>query len=202
METDPRGSESPIAFRASLSSADEPAPGHSSAIRGACDFDELGSLTVATLHLPWYRSLFRQLRRDEPLPPLQVTSKPVAVKPIWGAYNQRGRGLLCSTALHVAVVVLLFTVLSSPYLERAAMNSIDLYVPVDAARFLTALRNEIAGGGGGGLNSPLPVSRGNLPRFDVQQLAPAMLEPVENARLTVEPTLLGPRDIQVATLDL
>ncbi|MEX2304080.1 MAG: energy transducer TonB [Bryobacterales bacterium] len=171
-------------------------------MRGACDFDELGSLTVATLHLPWYRSLLRQLRRDEPLPPIEATSKPVAVKPIWGAFDQHGRGLLYSTALHVAVVVLLFTGLSSPYLERAALHSIDLYVPVDAARLLTGLRNEIAGGGGGGLNSPLPVSRGTLPRFDVHHLAPAMLDPVDNPRLMVEPTLLGPRDIQVATLDL
>jgi hypothetical protein len=201
METDPRGPEFPIACT-SHPSPDKLAPNQSCSARNAYDFDEIGSLTVATVHLPWYRSLLRQLHRGVPLPPLEVTSKPVAVKPIWGAYNQQGRGLLCSTALHVAAVVLLFAGLSSPYLERAAMHSIDLYVPVDAAQFLTALRNEIGGKGGGGLNSPLPVSRGKLPRFDVQQLAPAMLEPAVNARLMVEPTLLGPQDIQAATLDL
>jgi TonB family protein len=131
-----------------------------------------------------------------------LTSKPVAVRQIWGAYDQRGRGLLASTALHVVVVVLLFTVLASPHLERAALHSIDLYVPIDTAAFLTALTKESLGGGSGGLNSALPVSRGNLPRFDERQLAPVMLLPVENARLMVDPTLLGPSDLQVTKLDL
>jgi periplasmic protein TonB len=165
------------------------------------DRTELGTLCLESAHEPWYRSLLRQLRRETPLPPLEVTSEPVAVKEIWGAYDQRGRGLLSSTLLHVLIVILLFTVLSSRRLEKAALGSVDLFVPVDVSRFVSALRSE-QGGGSGGLNSPLPVSRGKLPRFDERQIAPPALAPVENAPLVVEPTLLGPRDLQVAKLDL
>jgi TonB family protein len=162
---------------------------------------ELGSLFLDAAHEPWYRSLARQLRREKSLPPLEVTSRPVPVKDIWGAYHQRGRGLLSSSVLHILAVVLLFTVLSSPRIERAALNSIDLYMPVDVGQFLRMIHGE-QGGGSGGLNSPLPASRGRLPRFDERQLAPPAIRPIENARLTVEPTLLGPRDVQVAALNL
>lgn len=162
---------------------------------------ELG-LIVPAVHEPWFWSLLRQCRREQPMPPLALSSKPVAVKQIWGAYDQRGRGMLASTVLHIVVVLLLFTILSSPHIERAALQSIDLYVPIDAVTFLAALTQTKTGGGGGGLNSPLPESHGKLPRFDERQLAPATVKPVENARLPVEPTLLGPSDLQVATLDL
>jgi TonB family protein len=153
------------------------------------------------VHVPWYRSLAGQLRREKRLPPLEVTSKPVAVKDIWGAYDQRGPGLISSAVLHVLAVTLLFALVSGPRLERAALESVDLFVPVDVGQFLNALKNE-RGGGSGGLNSPLPASRGRLPRFDERQLAHASLTKVEEARLTVEPTLLGPSDLQAATLNL
>jgi TonB family protein len=198
-ETDPRKPDSSI----SSSAFPRRASRQGSASHAAASGNPvvLGALFLEAASEPWYRSLVRQFRREKPLPPLEVTSKPVAVKEIWGSYDQRGPGLLSSTLLHVAAVVLLFTVLSSPRFEQAALGSIDLFVPVDVAQFVAALRNE-QGGGAGGLNSPLPVSRGKLARFDEHQLAPAALVPVENARLTVEPTLLGPRDLQVATLNL
>jgi TonB family protein len=198
-ETDPRDSHSSTAAPAYSSSPLRQSPTHSSPQSEKPV--ELGSLFVDAAHEPWYRSLARQFRREVSLPPLEVTSKPVPVKDIWGAYHQRGRGLLSSTLLHLLAVVFLFTVLSSPQLERAALNSIDLYMPVDVGQFFRAIQSE-QGGGGGGLNSPLPVSRGRLPRFDERQLAPPAIRPVENARLMVEPTLLSPRDVQVATLNL
>src|SRR5687767_3082947 len=49
--------------------------------------DHLDRLLVETLEEPWYRSLVRQmgdLWRPKPEPSLVVTSKPVAVKDIWG----------------------------------------------------------------------------------------------------------------------
>jgi periplasmic protein TonB len=198
-ETDPRKSDSSTSSAAPHGSPPARNNPASSPIRAG--HTDLGPLCLESAHEPWYRSLPRQLRRESPLPPLEVTSKPVAVKQIWGAYDQRGRGLLSSTMLHILIVILLFTVLSSPRVEKAALGSIDLFVPVDVSRFVSALRSE-QGGGSGGLNSPLPVSRGKLPRFDERQIAPPALAPVQNARLTVESTLLGPRDLQVAKLDL
>src|SRR5512142_2393249 len=40
----------------------------------------------------------------EKLPPLQLTSRPVRVREIWGDYNYRKRGALGSMVVHMAVV--------------------------------------------------------------------------------------------------
>jgi TonB family protein len=50
------------------------------------------------------------------------------------------------------------------------------------------------GGGGGGNHSPLPASRGELPRFDEKQFVPPAAEPPKtpDPRLVMEPTLVGP----------
>src|SRR6185369_15643063 len=40
----------------------------------------------------------------EKLPPLQLTSRPVQVRDIWGAYNYKKRGVLTSTLLHMAAI--------------------------------------------------------------------------------------------------
>src|SRR5512136_1070828 len=52
-------------------------------------------------------SLRRQIhdwRHPEKLPPLQLTSRPVPVREIWGSYNYKKRGAVGSTVLHLLVV--------------------------------------------------------------------------------------------------
>ncbi|MEO8369801.1 MAG: energy transducer TonB [Candidatus Solibacter sp.] len=54
-----------------------------------------------------------------------------------------------------------------------------------------------SGGGGGGDRSPLPASRGRAPKFDLRQFTPpsavvANLDP----KLTMDPSLVGPPDVQ------
>src|SRR5690242_19227327 len=52
--------------------------------------DHLARLYSPAIEEPWFRSLFRNIReavRPPQLPPLQVTSKPVAVRDIWGLYG-------------------------------------------------------------------------------------------------------------------
>jgi hypothetical protein len=49
--------------------------------------DNLSHLLLTQLEEPWYRGLIRnigELINPPKLPPLEVTSKPVAVKDIWG----------------------------------------------------------------------------------------------------------------------
>src|SRR5690348_3467326 len=51
----------------------------------------LARLYAPTDAEPWYRSIIRNIREavhPPQLPPLQVTSKPVAVKEIWGLYGR------------------------------------------------------------------------------------------------------------------
>jgi hypothetical protein len=63
--------------------------------------------------------------------------------------------------------------------------------------------DESGGGGGGGQNSPLPQSKGKLPRFSMEQLAPPT--PViknDNPKLAVEPTVIVPQNVDVPQINL
>ena len=54
---------------------------------------------------PLYKSLFRELDEfffPKKLPPLVLESKPEPVKDIWGFYDNRKKGALGATGVHVA----------------------------------------------------------------------------------------------------
>ena len=66
--------------------------------------------------IPWFVSLYENVRdmiRPEKLPPLEITSKPVAVKSIWGLYDKDWKSWLFSTGFQVAVVAVLMVVFTS-----------------------------------------------------------------------------------------
>ena len=51
----------------------------------------------------------KKLFNPPKLPPLEVTSKPVAVKDIWGLYGRQKKSFMMSTGFQIGVVALLFT---------------------------------------------------------------------------------------------
>jgi len=58
------------------------------------------------------------------------------------------------------------------------------------------------GGGGGGDRDILPASHGGLPRFAAEQLTPpAVIVRNEDAKLTAEPTVVGPPDLVLSPSD-
>ena len=170
----------------------------------------ISRLVIESVRDPWYRSLklyFRSRMREKKLPPLRLSSRPIAVKSIWGTYDYKQQGVSWSAGGHVLLVVLLFTVFSGPALQQISGDSIDLVIDFDLSPYLIELRNappgDTGGGGGGGQNSPLPPSKGKLPRFDLKQLAPPTpviknLDP----ELVVEPTVIVPDHIQVPRIDM
>src|SRR5262249_23642945 len=77
----------------------------------AAPHDHLARLLPASLDVPWYRSLAQSIRdaiRPPQLPPLEVTSKAVAVKDIWGLYGRQKKSWAYSMGFQIAVVTLLF----------------------------------------------------------------------------------------------
>jgi hypothetical protein len=117
--------------------------------------DHLARLYSPTIEEPWFRSLFRNIQEaihPPVLPPLQVTSKPVAVRDIWGLYGKDKKSNLFSLAIHGTVVLLLFTVASSKAVQQKAKEVINWptlislpYVPKMAEQ-----KQQMQGGGGGG----------------------------------------------------
>lgn len=156
-------------------------------------------LNLRTLHEPWFASLKRQFKDFQirkTLPPLEVSSKPIRVKSIWGAYDYKQQGVGTSVGVHVLAIAVIFLTSSAVPLLTSKGNSIDLVLDFDISPYMADFLKappggNSGGGGGGGQNSPLPPSRGKLPKFSMQQLAPPTpviknLDP----KLSVEPTVI------------
>ncbi len=171
--------------------------------------DHLDRLLVDTLEEPWYSSLVSQVRElfnNKPLPPLEVTSKPVPVKDIWGAYNYSRQAALSSVTTHLLLAVTLFVVFSHPAVRAVAKQTVSLVLPVDLNSYLAQMKpspKPAGGGGGGGDRSPIPASKGKLPKFSLEQFTPPTTHIVnENPKLPMEPTVVIPPDIQLATVNM
>src|SRR5258708_5287551 len=81
----------------------------------------LDRLLAPQVEVPWFVGLWQSVRErlhPEKLPPLAVTSRPVAVQDIWGLYPTRRKSMLYSLALQGAVVALTFATVTSPVVQE------------------------------------------------------------------------------------
>jgi len=171
--------------------------------------EHLNRLLAPQLEIPWFKSLIqgvRELIHPPQLPPLQVTSKPVAVKDIWGLYGKKKRSSAYSVGIHCAVVVLLFTVASSKAVQQAAKNLTTTLIEPDIAPYVpkaSPQKQTMGGGGGGGDRSPLPASKGRLPKPSLKQFTPpmAVLNNL-NPKLPMEPTIVAPPDVALPQVNM
>jgi TonB family protein len=169
--------------------------------------DNLDRLLVAEEE-PWYHSFLTNVKdaiRPPKLPPLEVTSKPVAVKDIWGDYRYGKQAGLSSTLIHIGFVALLFTLGANKAVQNAVKQSVTLIAP-NLAPYVADMKPkaQIAqGGGGGGDRSPLPASKGQAPRFATHQFVPpAAVVNNPKPRLLMEPTLLGTPDMKLPNVNM
>jgi TonB family protein len=137
------------------------------------------------------------------LPPLQLTSKPVAVKSIWGFSGGHGsKAGMSSTLIHVSVVALLFLVGTNKHVQEAVKNQMDVidlapYIPTKPAQ------QQMGGGGGGGDRSPLPASKGKLPKIAPRQFTPpAVVIHNEQPKLIMEPTIIAQADAPLPNVNM
>src|SRR6267154_2981121 len=123
------------------------------------DFDpnsadaHLARLLAPSVEEPWYHSLLQSVKdlvRPPVLPPLEVTSKPIAVKDIWGLYGKDKRSNMMSLAIHGTAVLLLFTVASSKTVQMKAKEAFSTLIAPDIAPYLGPAKPKQMGGGGGG----------------------------------------------------
>ena len=149
---------------------------------------------------PAYRIFWRNLRdmvSPPKLPPLNVTSKPVPVRPLWAKRPDFSLAQSISLGVHVLVIILILVPLVHKVVEAEKTPVINV---VDVSPYLTQLpaaKDKAAGGGGGGERMPTPPTRGKLPRFSMTQFAAPMAVPRPDPKLPVEATLLGPPDLKV-----
>jgi TonB family protein len=109
----------------------------------------------------------------------------------------------------VLVHTVALTLLVLPYFVSRMLQPVKAstkFDVVDISPYLAQLPPDLAGkkaggGGGGGDRSPTPASKGAIPKFAHQQLAPPMaVIPNPNPQLQVNPTLLGPPELKLPAM--
>src|ERR1700735_4021035 len=96
--------------------------------------DNLSRLLLNDSGQPFYRSLvqsFKELIAPTRLPPLELTSQPVAVKDIWGQYGRQKKSFLMSAAVQAAALILIFTLLASKPVQRRVQQAVQLVIPAE-----------------------------------------------------------------------
>jgi TonB family protein len=152
-------------------------------------------------------SLYRSLKDaffPEKLPPLELTSKPVQVKDIWGEYGHNKRAWAGSMVLHVSVVTLAFALGTNDTVQIKAREVVTLIAP-DISPFIPQRpkQQRMGGGGGGGDRSPLPASKGRLPKLAPRQFTPpTVVAHNPNPKLIMEPTIVVAPDTVLPNVNM
>lgn len=184
------------------SSVRSPDPGGVKVVNDADD--HLARLLAPDTEEPWFKSLYRnfqELRHPPQLPPLELTSKPVAVKDIWGMYQRDKKSNWMSLAIHVTVAVLLVTVFSQrEAIQKKLKDTFDTsiiapYIPKQPPKAQT---NQ--GGGGGGAKAPTPISKGQLPKPAKKFIPPQIVQ--TQPKLPIPAGLVLPPDVPLPKTDI
>lgn len=158
---------------------------------------------------PWFATIVQDLKEflfPEKLPPLEVTSKPVAVKDIWGFYEgNKGRARLTSIAVHLGVVALIVFLGTNETVQTAVRDTATVFIP-DLSDYVSTSKPKaqpMGGGGGGGDRSPLPAAKGQLPKPAPKQFVPpAQVINNPDPKLAMTPTIEIQPDAQVPQTNL
>ncbi|MGH9776603.1 MAG: hypothetical protein ACRD50_16855, partial [Candidatus Acidiferrales bacterium] len=136
------------------------------------------------------------------LPPLNVTSKPIAVPEIWSKNEQFKSVQALSIAVHAVVAALIIVpiwrgIMTPPTTQASnvVITTISDYSPTLAK--LPPGKDKAGGGGGGGERNPVPASKGRAPKFSWTQIAPPSARTPDHAQILVQPNLLGPPDLKL-----
>jgi TonB family protein len=170
--------------------------------------DHLNRLLLPETEIPWYKAFIENVKdavHPPKLPPLEVTSKPLPVKDIWGDYRYGKQAGVSSVLIHIGIAGLLFAIGTNKTVQSAVKQTVVLVAP-DLAPYMADLKPKAQlaqGGGGGGDRSPLPASKGQAPRFAPRQFVPpSAVVNNPNPKLLMEPTLVGQSDVKLPNVNM
>jgi len=153
-----------------------------------------------------WTSLFRNINDfffPKKQAPLVLTSKPIPVKDIWGFYDYKKNGAFGSTLVHILVVALIIV---GTLIARRMVKAIEAPTAVmtlirpDDVPVLPPSKTKVGGGGGGGDRDKLQAVKGKLPKLAMEQITPpAVIVRNEHPKLAVEPTVVVPPTIKMAS---
>jgi TonB family protein len=143
----------------------------------------------------------------EKLPPLQLTSRPVKVRDIWGEYNYKKKGAVGSMVVHAALIgaLIAISIAGAKVVQQVTKQETISLVSPDPGVYMpisTQKNDTIGGGGGGGDRDKLQAPKGKLPKLAMEQFTPpAMVIRNENPKLPMEPTVVIPPQVKLPTVN-
>ena len=159
-------------------------------------------------------SLFQSLRENlrdalfpEKLPPLKLTSRPVAVKSIWGDYDNRKVARTSSVIVHAGLIgaLVAVSILGHKVYEDQKKEVVTLVAP-DVSEYMPMTPKQqpsLQGGGGGGDRDKVIAPKGKLPKPAMEQITPPeVVVRNEHPKLTAEPTMVMPPQVKLASNNL
>lgn len=165
-------------------------------------------LPISDQH-PWYRELPAQIQALLETPkaaPARFNSRAIDVPDLWQDYLPNPYSWANSLLIHLVAV----TALVLPFALRQMMRPVSSpRRPFDLTSLVLRLpqlhgnADETHGGGGGGIRSPLPATRGALPPFARTQFTPSIvILPKVAPALPMQATLLGPPELKLPAMKL
>jgi len=162
-------------------------------------------LSNTSLNEPLWKSLARGLDEfffPKKLPPLKLESKPEPVKEIWGFYSNWKAGAVGALTFYgLMALILVASVMIARRVVAAVIQkpTVALVAPEDLP-VLKPSKTQVGGGGGGGDRDVLQASKGKLPKFSMEQITPpTVVVRNEHPKLAVDPTLLVPPEVKLAS---
>ena len=132
------------------------------------------------------------------LPPLELTSRPVAVADPLRVKRGPASSIL-SFILHAGLIALvIWVVMHAPAHivapQRATVTPITLppYIPITPPA-----PKVMSGGGGGGAKQVVEPSKGHLPKIAKQSVAPPQILRIDHPKLAVQPTVVMPKQMDI-----
>jgi TonB family protein len=135
------------------------------------------------------------------LPPLQLTSKPIAVVDRMAVKRSP-----TSSAISVGIHVLIFVFFVAIFLLgrnklkakplQVTQVSVQPYLPI------APKGPAMGGGGGGGSHELVQTPKGKLPKIEDHPVTPPMVVVNDHPKLTQEPAIMLPKNVQIANNNL
>jgi protein TonB len=143
-----------------------------------------------------WESLVSNLRdtfRPQKLPPLELTSTPVAVvNPLEVKRSPRSSAI--STGVHALIILLIILLVlfakKQPQIKQAVVTPIYIAPYLPKTPQITA---PASGGGGGGAHEIVPPTKGKLPQFAKKQIVPPQILKVDHPKIPIQPTIVMPK---------
>jgi periplasmic protein TonB len=131
------------------------------------------------------------------LPPLQLTSQPIAV-PDRLKVKRSPASTALSAVTHAVIVGLIVLFVIEQWHTRELQKKM-VATTVETPPFIPPLqmKDSMGGGGGGGAHQLVEASKGKLPEMSKKPLAPPQILKIDNPKLPVTPAILMPQPLKL-----